>query len=103
MVRSLTGMLLCAGALLAVVSPVQAEDWRLVKDQAGIQVFLSKVPGSKYQAYRGVVRLKTDMPTLLALQEDVSGSCAWIYARRAGSIVGSPCRGRSGRAMQCCA
>jgi hypothetical protein len=87
MVRSLTGMLLCAGALLAVASPLQAEGWRLVKDQAGIQVFLRKVSGSKYQAYRGVVRLKTDMPTLLALQEDVSGSCAWIYACREQKLL----------------
>jgi hypothetical protein len=82
MIRWLTAMLLGAGALLALVSPLHAEGWRLVKDQAGIQVFLSSVPGSKYQAYRGVVRLKTDVPTLLALQEDVSGSCAWIYACR---------------------
>ncbi len=82
MMRALAAMLLGAGALLAVAGPLQAEPWRLVKDQAGIQVFLSKVPGSKYQAYRGIVRLKTDMPTLLALQEDVSGSCAWIYACR---------------------
>ncbi|MDX1722470.1 MAG: START domain-containing protein [Pseudomonas sp.] len=80
-------MLLCTGALLAAVSPLQAEGWRLVKDQAGIQVFLRKVPGSKYQAYRGVVRLKTDMPTLLALQEDVSGSCAWIYACREQKLL----------------
>ena|SRR3990167_1974024 len=80
--RSLTGMLLCTGVLLAVANPLPAETWRLVKDQAGIQVYLSEVPGSRFQAYRGVVRLKTDMSTLLALQEDVSGSCAWIHACR---------------------
>jgi hypothetical protein len=87
MMKWLTAMLSGAGALLLVASPLQAETWRLVKDQAGIQVFLSKVPGSKYQAFRGVVRLKTDMPTLLALQEDVSGSCAWIYACREQKLL----------------
>ena len=87
MIRSWAGMLLCAGALLAIASPLQAETWRLVKDQSGIQVFLSEVPGSKYQAYRGVVKLKADMSTLLALQEDVSGSCAWIHACREQKLL----------------
>lgn len=63
-----------------VLSSAHAAQWRLAKDEAGIQVYLSEVPGSKYQAYRGVTVLKTDMATLLALQEDVSGSCAWIHA-----------------------
>lgn len=79
--RVLARLLLGGGAVLALTA-VQAEEWRLVKDKAGIQVFLSAVPGSKYQAYRGVTTLKADMPTLLALQEDVGGSCAWIHACR---------------------
>lgn len=57
----------------------QAEEWRLVKDEAGVKVYLSEVAGSKYQAYRGVALIKADMDSLLALQEDVSGSCAWIH------------------------
>ncbi|MDH4872644.1 START domain-containing protein [Pseudomonas sp. BN515] len=69
---------LCALGLLAA-SAVQAEDWKLAKDEDGIKVFLSEVPGSKYKAYRGVVTMKADMATLRALQEDVAGSCAWIH------------------------
>lgn len=78
---------LLVGCAALAVGAVQAEEWRLVRDEAGIQVYLSKVPGSKYQAYRGVTRLKTDMPTLLALQEDVSGSCAWIHACREQQLL----------------
>jgi len=80
-VRLFARLFLGGSAFLAFAA-VQAEEWRLVKDEAGIQVFLSAVPGSKYQAYRGVTRLKTNMSTLLALQEDVSGSCVWIHACR---------------------
>lgn len=58
----------------------QAEDWKLAKDEAGIQIYLSDVPGSKYKAYRGVTTIAGDVATLRALQEDVTGSCAWIHA-----------------------
>ncbi|WP_027896964.1 START domain-containing protein [Zestomonas thermotolerans] len=57
-----------------------AEDWQLAKDEQGVKVYLSSVPGSKYKAYRGVVEIKADVQTINALQEDVSGSCAWIHA-----------------------
>lgn len=58
----------------------QAEDWKLAKDEAGIQIYLSDVQGSKYKAYRGVTTIASDMATLRALQEDVTGSCSWIHA-----------------------
>lgn len=57
-----------------------AENWKLAKDEDGIQVYLSDVPGSKYKAYRGVTSIASDMAALRGLQEDVAGSCAWIHA-----------------------
>ncbi|MCO6059321.1 START domain-containing protein [Pseudomonas sp. MOB-449] len=69
---------LCALGLFAA-SVAQAEEWKLAKDEDGIKVFLSEVPGSRYKAYRGVVVMKADIATLRALQEDVAGSCAWIH------------------------
>jgi hypothetical protein len=73
-------ILACCLAGLAVVTTAAAGEWQLAKDENGVRVYLSDVPGSKYKAYRGVTRIRTDMPTLRALQEDVAGSCAWIYA-----------------------
>lgn len=81
-----TQWLLGSVAVLAM-GMAQAEQWHLVKDEAGIQVYLSEVPGSEYQAYRGVTTLKADMSTLLALQEDVSGSCTWIHACREQKLL----------------
>lgn len=68
----------CAVSLLASAA-AHAEEWKLAKDEDGIKVFLSEVPGSQYKAYRGVTTIKSDMATLRALQEDVSGSCTWIF------------------------
>lgn len=68
-----------AGATLLVSASVQAEDWTLAKDEAGIQVFLSAVPGSPYKQYRAVTTVRADIATLRALQEDVQAACAWIY------------------------
>ena len=66
------------GLLLLVASAPAAElQWRLAREEGGVRVYLAEVPGSRYQAYRGVVVLRADMPTLLALQEDVAASCAW--------------------------
>ena len=70
---------LLALALLGA-SPAHAEEWKLAKDEDGIQVYLSDVPGSKYKAYRGVTTIASDMAALHRLQEDVAGSCAWIHA-----------------------
>lgn len=66
--------------LVLAMSEAQAAQWRLVKDEAGIQVYLQQIPGSSFQAFRGVTRIRVDMPRLLALQDDVSAACAWIHA-----------------------
>ncbi len=67
------------GLGLLTVSVAHAEDWKLAKDEDGVKVYLSEVPGSKYKAYRGVTLIKADVASIRKLQEDVSGSCAWIY------------------------
>lgn len=68
------------GLGLLVSGWAHAEDWKLAKEEGGIKVYLSEVSGSKYKAYRGVTRIKSDVASLRALQEDVNGSCEWIHA-----------------------
>lgn len=74
------GRWLLGAVLMLGLAQVQAAQWRLVKDEAGIRVYLQQIPGSSFQAFRGVTRIRTDMPRLLALQDDVSAACAWIHA-----------------------
>ncbi|WP_417662837.1 START domain-containing protein [Pseudomonas sp.] len=71
--------LLVAGVAVLAASSAFGQDWSLVKDEAGIKIYLSDVKGSEYKAYRGVTTVKSDVPTLLKLQEDAAGSCAWIH------------------------
>ncbi|MBT8765217.1 START domain-containing protein [Metapseudomonas boanensis] len=79
---------LCFLGLLAA-GAAEAEEWKLVKDEDGIKVYLSEVPGSRYKAYRGVTVMKTDIATLRRLQEDVVGSCAWIHECREQRLLKS--------------
>jgi hypothetical protein len=77
---------ICGLSLLAS-GLAQAEDWQLAKDEDGIKIYLSEVPGSKYKAYRGVTTIASDVATLRELQEDVKGSCAWIHACAEQSLL----------------
>ncbi|MBV7586765.1 START domain-containing protein [Pseudomonas sp. PDM33] len=58
----------------------QAADWKLAKDEDGVKVYLSEVPGSRYKSFRGVTLVKADVATLGHLQENLRVSCAWLYA-----------------------
>jgi hypothetical protein len=67
------GFMLLSGA-------VQAQAWQLVKDEAGIKVYLQPAAGSNFQAFRAVTRMRTSLAQVLALQDDVSSACAWMHA-----------------------
>ncbi len=58
----------------------QAEHWQLAKEENGIRVYLSDVPGSPYKSFRGVTLVRADVATLGHLQENLRVSCAWLYA-----------------------
>ncbi|ROM62434.1 hypothetical protein BK653_26965 [Pseudomonas brassicacearum] len=78
---------LCGMTVLLASAAAQAEDWQVVKEQDGIKVSLSEVAGSKYKAYQGVTVMKTTMAKLRALQEDVSGACAWIHECKSQKLL----------------
>ncbi|GFM81512.1 hypothetical protein PSCICO_50180 [Pseudomonas cichorii] len=72
-------MAVVCGLTVLLAGVAQAEDWQVAKDEEGIKVSLSDVPGSKYKAYRGVTTINASVAKLRALQEDVVGACAWIH------------------------
>lgn len=65
---------------LSVSLNALAQEWKLEKNEDGIKVYLSDVPGSKYKAYRGVTEIGADVDTINALQEDVARACKWIHS-----------------------
>ncbi|AXP04483.1 MULTISPECIES: START domain-containing protein [Pseudomonas] len=78
---------LCGLTVLLATATAQAEDWQVAKEKDGIKVSLSEVAGSKYKAYRGVTVMKTSVAKLRALQEDVSGACAWIHECKSQKLL----------------
>jgi hypothetical protein len=71
---------LCALLLSVCCASAMAEDWKLAKDEDGIKVYLNSAPDSQYQSFRGVTRIKADVPTLSRLQENLTIACKWLYA-----------------------
>lgn len=65
----------------------QAEQWKVAKNEEGIKVSLSDVPGSQYKAYQGVTTIKASIAKLRALQEDVAGACAWIHECKSQKVL----------------
>lgn len=72
---ALLTMLICSPGLQAA-----ERQWHLEREEDGIKVYLADVPDSKYKAYRGVVTMNASLSKVLALQEDVTGACAWVYS-----------------------
>ncbi|MFJ3483031.1 START domain-containing protein [Pseudomonas sp. NPDC090202] len=70
---------LCALLLTACCTSAIAEDWQLAKEEDGIKVYLTHSPDSQYQSFRGVARIKADVPTLTRLQENLTIGCTWLY------------------------
>jgi hypothetical protein len=71
---------LCALLLSVCCTSAMADHWTLAKEEDGIQVYLNSAPGSQYQSFRGVARIKADVPTLSHLQENLTIACKWLYA-----------------------
>ena len=76
---SLHRIAVVCGLSTLLAAGAHADDWQVAKDEGGIKISLSDVAGSKYKAYRGVTLIKANVAKLRALQEDVSGACAWIH------------------------
>ena len=84
---SLHRVALACGLSALLTGVAQAEDWKVAKNEDGIKVSLSEVPGSQYKAYQGVTLIKAPITTLRALQEDVAGACAWIHECKSQKLL----------------
>lgn len=66
--------------LMLIASTARGEAWHLESQAHGVEVYLSDVPGSPYQQFRGVARIKASVRTLVDLQENLRVACKWLYA-----------------------
>ncbi|MFT6407628.1 MAG: hypothetical protein ACJAQ6_001041 [Arenicella sp.] len=62
-------------------------EWTLKRDRNGIQVFLSKVPGSKFRAVLSVMELAADTQQLTALAMDFDNCSNWVALCRSAKVI----------------
>lgn len=63
-------LILIAGLLFSGVA--NADNWRLVKETSGIQVFTRPMPGTSLKSFRGVVSIPARLTSLVATIDDTS-------------------------------
>ena len=73
---------------LVLVSPVQAlENWQLIKDADEIQVYSSKVQGSRVKSAKGEVTIPASLDTILAVLENIQLLPRWLYKCRNAKTI----------------
>lgn len=61
------------------VDAVLAQAWVLQKDEQGIRVYLRDVPDSSIKEFRGEVRIKARLGSLLAVMDDTAACPEWLH------------------------
>ncbi|MFM2137696.1 MAG: hypothetical protein RJA57_3 [Bacteroidota bacterium] len=61
--------------------------WKLERQQKGISVYLSDIPGRSYKAVRVECTVAGTYPKLIAILSDVSGFPDWIYRNKKAVLV----------------
>ncbi len=78
--------LCCASAADAQWQDAELE-WKLKRDRNGIQVFLSKVPGSKFRAILSIMEVEATTKQLAALVMDLDNCPNWAAMCKSAEII----------------
>jgi len=67
--------------LLLISQPayVYAQPWQLQKDELGIRVYLREVINSDIKEFRGEIRIKASLGSLLAVMNDTDACVEWVH------------------------
>ncbi len=76
-------------ALLLFCATVIAgqENWKLIRDEAGIQVYQRPLPHSAIREFLGVTTLNTSLDSVAALMNDYDACRQWVYRCDSASIL----------------
>ena len=78
MTRKPLALISLAFCFLAYMNlPVNAQDWKFIKEKDGIKVYTQTDENSPVKAYKGETYIHTDMETLSRVVEDVEGFKEW--------------------------
>lgn len=56
-----------------------ANEWKLVKNEEGIQVFLRNTPGSPVKSFMGKIKVKASISSLVSVLDDTSSYPRWLF------------------------
>jgi len=80
--------LLVLSCLLMVTSLVDANtQWRLDKDEGGIQVYLRDTSGSALKSFKGTMTINRSLSSLLAVLEDINSYPRWLHNCRSAKTL----------------
>lgn len=85
--KKLQGQCLQVLALMLLSFSLVAAEWRLEKDEDGIQVFTRIVDGSDYRAFRGETIINAELNQLMAVLDDTEGFVHWMFKCKSPKLL----------------
>lgn len=62
-------------------------DWKLVRDQDGVQVYLKKIWADDIKSFRGVIEINSSLDSLLAVIVDINACTEWVHRCKAPALL----------------
>ena len=87
MKRLLSNFFLCCVALLALGLSVRAEDWTLVGNEHGIEIYRRDVPGSNVVAFKGQGTIEAPLWKVASILLDTKRAPEWADSLKESRVV----------------
>jgi ribosome-associated toxin RatA of RatAB toxin-antitoxin module len=71
-------LLLAAGCSGSFSADPKETEWMLAKDRQGVKVYTRNVEGIDFKEFKGIITIKTSLPSLVALVRDVEATSDWV-------------------------
>lgn len=77
----------CAAVGVQAEENFAAEGWELDRDRDDVRVYLKKIPGSKYKAYRGVTEMEATLGSVVSIFMDIERMPNWMHELEQASVL----------------
>ena len=66
-------------SLSLVANITFASQWKLAKNQDGIQVYTRKIPNSAIHEFKGIVTITTSLDSVVGVFDDIQACPQWVF------------------------
>lgn len=77
---------LAAFVMLSSIS-VAGTDWEFRREDDGIRVYTRSVPNSNIRAFKGTVKIKASLDSVMGVLDDVAACTQWVHRCKSGKVV----------------